>query len=355
MGGTHSFHNTAAAESSHPRCIAQASLRSKTYHDVNLSGRKMLEYLMNKNQLRNIIELSEIDTGAQQPVVQAVIPDGGPFPLQSLSLTNHIQNVAATLNRGNRGLALEARRIHHDTWNGLLCKGVPVSLLELVHLTLDHLGLAIDMNNSHKLLGCRWKLGWHVGSVTDQGITRHFRGGGVTPSTTSNYLRGDWVETKVTDTNRGVITSRLARIICGVQIRDVARITSKVFSNVTWETLENKRQDTLVFLLVRYTAPHRVSRRRGPKHRPLCPGLLRDTHCLWSWAKRPFQRPCLTGAHWNRNKHFFGSNEESQRLRHQGEKNAWYDLIQVHDIESYTNVQVDPDREDAFLQSVMWC
>ena len=138
MGGTHNFHNTAAAESSHPRCIAQASLRSKTYHDVNLSGQKMLEYLINKNKLRKIIQsackydllimsaflcnIACLDehhlwtggTDTQQALVQSVIPDGGPFPLQSLSLSNHIQT-AATLNRGNRGLALPSQRIHQTS------------------------------------------------------------------------------------------------------------------------------------------------------------------------------------------------------------------------------------------------
>ena len=58
MGGTHSFNNTAAAESSHPRCIAQAALRARTYHDVNLSARKMLEYLVDKDQMQKIIELA---------------------------------------------------------------------------------------------------------------------------------------------------------------------------------------------------------------------------------------------------------------------------------------------------------
>ena len=92
-------------------------------------------------------------------------------------------------------------------------------------------------------------------------------------------------------------------------------------------------------------------------HRPLCPGLLSETHCLWTWAKRgpAFQRGCLNGEHWNRNKHFFGSDPEAQEKRRDFESKAWYDLIQVHDIESYANVQVGPDRDQAFLQSVMWC
>ena len=58
MGGTHNFHNTAAQESLHPRCISQAALRSRTYNDVNVSSTKMLEYLVDKYQKEKIVELA---------------------------------------------------------------------------------------------------------------------------------------------------------------------------------------------------------------------------------------------------------------------------------------------------------
>ena len=80
------------------------------------------------------------------------------------------------------------------------------------------------------------------------------------------------------------------------------------------------------------------------------------SHCLWQWAKRPstFQRGCLRGRAWERNKRFFGIDCESQNRRRDLDKLAWYDLVQVGDIKNHTNVQSDPDRSDAFLQSVMW-
>ena len=98
-------------------------------------------------------------------------------------------------------------------------------------------------------------------------------------------------------------------------------------------------------------------RNRGPDHRPLCPGLLRDTHCLWEWATRDrgFLRGCLQGRNWDVNKHFFGYTDESQEIRRNNESRAWYDLIQTGDIVKYANVQPDPDTEDSYLQSVMWC
>ena len=46
---------------------------------------------------------------------------------------------------------------------------------------------------------------------------------------------------------------------------------------------------------------------------------------------------------------------ETQTCRQKLESRAWYDVIQPSEILRYTNVQSDPDRDDAFLQSIMWC
>ena len=59
MGGTHSFHNTSAQESSHKQCIAHAALRSRTYHDHNnRSSQTMLEYLIGRRQMQKIVEFA---------------------------------------------------------------------------------------------------------------------------------------------------------------------------------------------------------------------------------------------------------------------------------------------------------
>ena len=148
-------------------------------------------------------------------------------------------------------------------------------------------------------------------------------------------------------------------MIYGIQIRNVKRCLDPAnLNNTTWETDANKRDSTVAFNLVRYAAPHPATRNaRGPNNRPLCPGVLRDTHCLWTWAKRPadFRRGCLRGGAWDKNKRLFGHDNETQEKRKLCEQRAWYDLVQVHEIESHVNVQVDPDREQSYLQSVMWC
>jgi len=161
----------------------------------------------------------------------------------------------------------------------------------------------------------------------------------------------------------GVTTSRLARVICAVRLGNVRKrtglcfpVTSDRYRQAKWETDDNKDADAMYFLLVRYAQPSARARGRGPHHRPLCPGVLKNTHCLWEWAKRSktYRRGCLRGRSWDRNKHFFGDSVESQNCRKDMESLAWYDLIQVSEIKNHTNVQLDPDIQNHFLQSIMW-
>ena len=271
-------------------------------------------------------------------------------------------NGLTVLYRGNRGLVSPETVLHRDTWDSVLCAGVPVSLRELVLFMTDHLGLQADITNAQKLLVCSWSLGWHVKARSRDGLTVQYWGGGVTPETSSRYLRGDWIEIEGTDTRFGVPTSRLTRVICGVRINKVTRSIRDELPDMSWETVRNKRTGAetfhKTFLLVGFAVGHRSSgRNRGPNHRPLCPGILQDTHCLWSWAQRKptYQRGCFRGRAWDRNKRLFGDTRESQDIRKDLEARAWYDLISCDRIIGHTNVQVDPDREYTFLQSVMWC
>ena len=102
------------------------------------------------------------------------------FPLHTMSITKPIS--VRFFDRGNRGLTLSTQLLHHDTWNGLLCEGVPVSVLEIVQLVADHLGLVVNMDNSHKLLQCQWKFGWRISTTTNTGMT---------------YLHDTWHDTYV--------------------------------------------------------------------------------------------------------------------------------------------------------------
>jgi len=95
-----------------------------------------------------------------------------------------------------RRLVAPCAILHHDTWDAILCAGVPVSLRELVSLSLKQLQLRDNQRNRQKMLQCSWELGWHVTS-TLSGVTYHYWGGGVTPDTTDSFRRGDWVEVAV--------------------------------------------------------------------------------------------------------------------------------------------------------------
>ena len=66
------------------------------------------------------------------------------------------------LYRSTRGMISAANALHRDTWDSVLCEGVPVSMRELVLLVADQLDMNADLRNAHKLLLCSWSLGWHV-------------------------------------------------------------------------------------------------------------------------------------------------------------------------------------------------
>jgi hypothetical protein len=259
--------------------------------------------------------------------------------------------------RGRRGMHRVDESIHHDVWDGVLDEGCPISLRELVSLAVNHLGLEDNELTHKQLLLCSWTLGFHVHAVDSNGDSTHFWGGGMTANTTSSLKRGDWVEIEGSELLWDVRTSRLARMYCGVRIKNIKRVFGTALSDDVWENRWCEQNDCIVFLLIRYVMPHQATRMRGPEHRPLCPGHLKDTHCLWKWCQREasYRRGCLRPRPWSRNKKFFGKTDEQQTRRKEQEARAWFDLVQSRNVGCHTNVKEDWDRPDSFLQSVMWC
>ena len=355
MGGSHRFHDTVVPESSHKRNLGEAALRSRTYQDLNRSASAMLEFQHEVRLLAEICAQAKVDKIADHQQVPVARAAKGSVKLTSLIKATGVG--LTLLGRGRRGTTVVDRVIHVDTWDRILHEGVPVSLRELVSLALSQLHLQDNDINRGKILQCDWSLGWHVTSTTTEGVTKHYRGGGVTPGTTSSYLRGDWVEIGGDDLYRGERTSRLARVVCGVVIRNLKQIFTDLPGTI-WEYEDCEQQDYVVFLLVRYAMAHPdVGRERGLEYRPLCPGELKNTHCLWKWYERPanFRRGCFRTRPWERHKHLFGTTPEQQETRKSQERLAWYDFIQCTNVTYHANVQRDFDRPDSFLQSVMWC
>ena len=358
--GTHSFYDTDKTEAAHPECLGLANRLSQKGRHTNATTRSMHKYLMDRHMIQKILQVSD---GAAKH--QPIIPQ--PRCLKSITITSAITGTDLAFqifSRGSRGMITSKTKLDRSTWDTVIHEGVPLSIRELVDTVADNLRLSVTRETASMLLMCTWRFGWHIKSVVNNGDTRIFRGGGVTPGTTSTFLRGDWVETDISDHMDGVVTtSRLARVICAIRLGDVHRHTGLVFPVTSdhyrllkWETEQNRKDDVLHLLLVRYAQPSPRARGRGPHHRPLCPGIMRDTHCLWEWAKRSnsYKRGCFRGRSWDRNKHFFGDTVQSQNYRRDMERLAWYDVIQISDIRNHTNVQLDPDRQNTFLQSVMW-
>ena len=152
------------------------------------------------------------------------------------------------------------------------------------------------------------------------------------------------------------LTSRLAFVVCAIHLK---HIRSAIGVSLTVELCEVDDEDSATFFLIRYAAPHRSATHRGPEHKPLCPGPLKNTHCLWTWASRPetHERGCFRTRPWSRHRRHFGSTPDEQEKRMESNRRAWYDLIQVTNIKNYANVQQDPDPlldGEVFLQSRVW-
>jgi len=161
-----------------------------------------------------------------------------------------------------------------------------------------------------------------------------------------------------------VCSSRLAFVVCGFQLTGVEDAMGVPLPKELHEvndnpdkTTDKKQKDTVTFLIVRYAQPHPSTRKRGPGHRPLCPGPLQNTHCLWTWATRTgVSRGCFRTRPWSRHRQYFGNTPTAQEKIHQSDENAWYDLIQVTNVRCFANVQADPHpgEDDVFLQSMVW-
>ena len=81
---------------------------------------------------------------------------------KSIKLTSPIcseDNGMKILYRGSRGTVVPERPLHTSTWDTVLCEGVPISLRELILLTVERLGGEVNMDNALKILGCSWRLG----------------------------------------------------------------------------------------------------------------------------------------------------------------------------------------------------
>ena len=181
MGGSHLFHDSSLQESTHRVNISRAGARSRTYYDINRTSKGMLNYQNERRLLEEVCIQAHVETedhdgassesAATQAHVETEDHDGSSSsaaePRDYLDMTSvklsciiKSREVAMTrLQRGHRGLHSIGDNIHADTWDRILCEGVPVSLREIVSLATNHLRLQDNMHNRKKILLCSWSLG----------------------------------------------------------------------------------------------------------------------------------------------------------------------------------------------------
>ena len=251
--------------------------------------------------------------------------------------------------------------VHSDNWDSIVCPDILVSRKELLQLLAEKLRTSRNQDGMRRVARCVHAIDRHVTVTTVSKINLHYW-------TSGTYNCGDrqsrrwetWVEVEGHDRSRSNrLTSRLAFVVCAIHLKNLRAVMGIPLAEELCEIQDQKKPDSATFFLIRYAAPHRSATLRGPEHRPLCPGALKNTHCLWTWASRPesHTRGCFRPRPWSRHRRHFGSTPDEQEKRMELDNRAWYDLIQVTNIKNYANVQPDPDPYldgEVFLQSCVW-
>ena len=284
-----------------------------------------------------------------------------------MPLVHHTQlaakiSVTATfVDQHDRKVQFDAEKWEHiDQWDAIVCPAVLVSRKELFLLLAERMNCGRTRRGMLAVAKCKWTIGRHVTVTTSEGYPLHYYGHGTSAAKNNKYPT--WVEVagydKVTPGSRRN-TSRLARVVCGIQLTDIKTSTGFPLAPALIDVVGKKGEDTVTFLLVRYATPHESATQRGPEHRPLCPGPLQYSHCLWKWAKRHggYSRGCFRPRPWERHRRLFGRTLEEQQSTKQADLLAWYDIIQLTNIKCYVNVHPDPSTTETnvFLQSLLFC
>ena len=262
------------------------------------------------------------------------------------------------LDQHNKPVSISDTRnwVHSDNWDTIICSDILVSRKELLQLLAEKLRVPRNQSGMRLVAKCVHSIDRHVTVTTVSKLKLHYWGCGTYNCVDRQPIaRQTWVEVEGYDRfgSSRRLTSRLAFVVCAINLR---KFRSVMGVTLPPELREIENPDSATFFLIRYAAPHTSATLRGPQHRPLCPGPLKNTHCLWTWASRPesHTRGCFRPRPWSRHRRHFGSTNDQQEKLMESNARAWYDIIQVTNIKSYANVQKDPDPYldgDVFLQS----
>ena len=252
---------------------------------------------------------------------------------------------------------------HADKWDTIICPEILVSRKELLLLLAEKLGTTRNQRGMTMVAKCIASIDRHVRVTTVSNMNLHYWGSGTYNCVASRSAKWQtWVEVEGYDRlgSSKRLTSRLAFVVCAVHLKNIRDNMGVALAPELHEVeAETRHPDSVTFCLIRYATPHPSATGRGPQHRPLCPGPLKNTHCLWTWASRPesHERGCFRTRPWSRHRRHFGSTPDEQEKLKELNLRPWYDLIQVTNIKNYANVQKDPDPYldgEVFLQSCVF-
>ena len=141
---------------------------------------------------------------------------------------------------------------------------------------------------------------------------------------------------------RDIMTAYATESTCFVSISYFDHILSSMEKTIPGHLKADMIDGGLTFVLGKWFTSHPSAWERDSLCRPMCPGFLRSTHCLWKLAvtKTPRkimvsrQSPTHPSTTYLENKHLFGKSESQQLQTWNDEKNTYYGLVGISSIVS---------------------
>ena len=222
---------------------------------------------------------------------------------------------------------------------------VRLTRFELLDLLCQQLQLPVTIMSYHSLNNLRWTFGGKLSM--SNGISYWATDRNYEPSGESNHSRRRDV-LFLAGTEAGARAGQHNALCCQATcFITVSRLDE--LCNVTGVPIPHKlknevHRNSLTFVLGRWLTAHPESLQRDSLGRPVCPGALQHTHCLWTFAKTPRPRKSMVDnlgnptSHFHRFSKMFGDTPAAQRERWKSEQKAYYCLVTPSTIKTTANM-----------------
>ena len=169
-------------------------------------------------------------------------------PLVEDQLAEKITVSAHLFDHDGRAVVLKPQDwVHTDQWDLLLCPSVLVSRKEVLLLLAERLWNLRTKKAMYQVASCPWTIGRHVAVTTSSGVRLHYYGVGT--GKVQNKFQ-TWVEVLGFDQVRSKKTSRLACVICGIQLKDFLNTTGCPIPETLRDVQGIPGRHSVTFLLV---------------------------------------------------------------------------------------------------------